>query len=225
MKLIYLFVFLTLTSFKLQAIKERWDQNKDGWSPLMLAIYNFNEDSIRLLIIQNVDLNYVTSVRNSFFYLTATEVAVRAGNASALAYLLATGKIRNPQQYFPLACSGKSAEIVELLLPYGQQPNDTISKDYTYLMLAAQLGSFEVFKHLIYRGGDIYKRRSGQTLLMFAAWGCDLKKVELLLSLGMDKDLEDDNGHTAYNYLSFYYFDKVISSENKELLCNLLKPD
>ena len=225
MKGTFLLLIFTLTSLTTFAHKEKWDDNKKDWSPLMLAIYNGQTDKVNKLIEQSVDVNFITSGTNSNWRLTALEVAIRKDNDVAVETLLSTNKISKPETYLMTACGQKSAKTIQLLIKYGANPNETLENGYSVSMMAASFGSFEVLECLLKNGANIKQTRKidGMTILMFAAFNGDTKKVKLLLDLGADKYVKDSNGKTALDYVDQIYEHLKISETTKAQLRQLLK--
>ena len=216
------FAFTTLTTF---AHKAKWDDNKTSWSPLMLAIYNGNTDKFTKLIEQNVDVNFITLGTNNNWRLTALDVAIRKNNEVAVKTLLLTNKISKPDTYLMTACGQKSALIIDLLIKYGANPNDTLENGYAVSMMAASFGSYEVLDELLKHGANVEQTRKvdGMTTLMFAAFNGDLKKAKLLLDNGADKFAKDKNGKTALGYVDDIYERLNVSEKTKNELKQLLK--
>jgi ankyrin repeat protein len=225
MKGTLLLILFTLTSLTTFAHKEKWDDNKKDWSTLMLAIYNGQTDKVNKLIEQSVDVNFITPGTNSNWRLTALEVAIRKDNDVAVETLLSTNKISKPETYLMTACGQKSAKTIQLLIKYGANPNETLENGYSVSMMAASFGSFEVLECLLKNGANIKQTRKidGMTILMFAAFNGDTKKVKLLLDLGADKYVKDSNGKTALDYVDQIYEHLKISEATKAQLRQLLK--
>jgi ankyrin repeat protein len=225
MKGTFLLIFFTLTSLTTFAHKERWDDNKKDWSPLMLAIYNGQIDKVNNLIEQNVDINFITPGTNSNWRLTALEVAIRKDNDVAVEKLLSTNKISKPETYLMTACGQKSAKTVQLLIKYGAKPNDTLENGYSVAMMAASFGSLEVLECLLKNGANLKQTRKvdGMTILMFAAFNGDSKKVKLLLDFGADKYVKDKSGKSALDYVDQIYEHLKVSETTKAELRQLLK--
>ena len=225
MKGAFLLILFTLTSLTTFAHKERWDDNKNDWSPLMLAIYNDQKDKVTDLISQNVDVNFITPGTNSNWRLTALDVAIRKDNEFAVETLLLTNKISKPENFMMTACGQKSAKTIELLIKYGANPNDTLENGYSVLMMAASFGSFGVLESLLKNGAIVKQTRKvdGMTPLMFAAFNGDVKKVKLLLEYGADKYTKDKSGDTALNYVDRIYEHLKVNETTKAELRQILK--
>ena len=191
----------------------------------MLAIYNGQIDKVNKLIAQNVDINFITPGTNSNWRLTALEVAIRKDNDVAVEKLLSTKKISKPETYLMTACGQKSAKTVQLLIKYGAKPNDTLENGYSDAMMAVSFGSLKVLECLLKNGANLKQTRKvdGMTILMFAAFNGDAKKVKLLLDFGADKYVEDKSGKSALDYVDQIYEHLKVSETTKAELRQLLK--
>ncbi len=225
MRITFVFLFFTFISCTKNGCKDRWDNSRDGWSPLMLAIYDDDPEEYTKLIEQNVDLNFVSEDPNTNWNLTAMEVAIFKDNDSAVKKLLATGKVTNPEKYFMHACGQNNASTVGLLLKYGANPNETLDNGYSVLMMSASFGSLEVLECLLKNGANTNQKRStdGMTALMFASSNGEPKKVKLLLKYGAKKDTKDLNGKKALDNVEYLIQDEQISKKSIDELKMLLK--
>lgn len=216
---ILLLLFSSLTAL---AHEEKWDDNKRDWSDLMLAIYNGQTEKFTKLIDRGVDVNFIAPGN---FKLTALGVAIRTDNETAVNTLLQTSRISKPETYLMTACAQKSALIINQLIKYGANPNDTLENGYSVLMMAASFGSYEVIDALLKHGADTRQTRKvdGMTALMFAVFNGGLDKVKLLLQSGADKYSRDINGKTAIDYVDQIYEHLKVSERTKKELKDLLK--
>ena len=191
----------------------------------MIAIYNGQEEKVNKLIEQNVDVNFITSGTNSNWRLTALGVAIRKDNDVAVETLLSTNKVSKPETYLMTACGQKSAKTVQLLIKFGANPNDTLENGYSVSMMAASFGSFEVLECLLKNGANLKQTRKvdGMTILMFAAFNGDDKKVKLLLDFATDKYVKDKNGKVALDYVDQIYEHLKVSEKTKTKLRQQLK--
>jgi ankyrin repeat protein len=225
MKKIWSLLLISLTTFTVMAQKEKWDDYKEDWSPLMLAIYNGQLEKIDILLAEKVDVNFSTSGSNSNWQLTALDVAIRKDNEIAVEKLLSTHKIANPETYLMTASGQKSAKNVQLLIDYGANPNQTLENGYAVAMKAASFGSYDILECLLKNGANIHQTRKvdGMTILMFAAFNGEPEKVKLLLDWGADKSVQDLNGKRAYDYVDQMYEHLNVSNTTKAELKQLLQ--
>jgi len=223
MKNLVLILFL-FTSLSTSAHKEKWDDNKQNWSPLMLAIYKGETKEFKKLIEKNVDVNYKTNSKNSNWNLTPLDIAIRKNNEIAVSSLLLTNKILHPEKYLMTAAAQNSVEIINLLIKYGANPKETLENGYSVLMMATGFGSQEVFECLLKNGADPNQAKSnGMTVLMLAAYDSKMEKIKLLLKYGAKKDIKDSRGLTALDYFNKYSAIRNVSEEDKKEIKELLK--
>lgn len=217
-------LLLLLISPAILAHGERWDEIKDGWSPLMLAIYHNQTEKISKLVRQDVDLNYLSNSPRSHWHLTALEVAIRMDDFANSKLLLDTKKITNPEKLFLTACAQNNAAIIELLIQYGADPNEQLENGYSALIKATNFGSLQVLETLLkHEANPNHAKDGGMTALMFAAYNCELEKAKLLLQYGAQKETTDAKGDTAWDYARKIYLSQDISPQTKAQLIELLR--
>lgn len=154
-----------------------------------------------LISLDNVDINIRTSN-----YLTA-------GNSGYSVIMIAADKGR--------------AELVELLLDHGADPNDRNDRRETALMHVAYQGTIverrlvdaylKVMKMLLDAGADINaKDKSGSTALMFSLFPEDtfgkypnVEIIKALLAAGADVNIADKSGMTALHLVCGYQRDDL----------------
>lgn len=215
-KITLLVIALILTSFTTH--KERWDENKDCWSPLMTAIYKNKIKKFEKLIKSKRGITYVSTCDNSNWELTPLEVAIRCKNAYAVELLMQTGEYLNLDEHLLTACDYESVHIVELLIQYGGNVNYIDGDNFTVLMSAA-LGDIAILKTILkYNCKIVNERRTidGMTSLMLCAYNKDVEKVKLLLEYNADKGIKDSKDRTALEYVDFPYRDDIDSKDNFE---------
>lgn len=222
MRIIFTFLFFALISCT-NSGKEKWDDCRDGWSPLMDAIYNDDTDEFTELINKNADVNFVSESENSNWYLTAIEVAIFMENDFAVKKLLLTGKVSHPEKFLMLASAGKSANTIHLLIKYGANPNETEDNGYTATMMASSFGSSKVLECLLKNGADSNKTKfvDRTSALMLAS--SDIEKVKLLLKYGAKKDIKNLDGETALDFAKHLRPNENLSQNTINELRELLK--
>lgn len=225
MKQIAFLILLILATSSSFANKEKWDDNKQDWSELMIAIYNGQTSKYLELINQGVDVNFITPGTHSNWRLTAMEVAIRKDNVNAVKALLETNKIEHPEEFLMTASGQDSGLTIDLLIKFGANPNDTLKNGYSALMMAASFGSYEVLERLLKHGANVYQTRKvdGITALMLAVYNGQTEKVKLLLDYKADKYTKDKNGASALNYVDRINSLLNVNEETKTELRNLLK--
>ncbi|MDV6234829.1 ankyrin repeat domain-containing protein [Leptospira ellisii] len=84
---------------------------------------------------------------------------------------------------------------------FPERMEETDSRGYTVLMLAAYHGHEETVRFLISRGADVNSTDvGGNSILMGAAFKGYYNIVKLLLENGADPDYENPKGQTAYQF-------------------------
>lgn len=216
-----LLILLLLGNFSFNH-KEKWDDNKDDWTPLIYAVYNGNTTEIKELIDEGVDVTY--RIKTSW-KLNALNVAVKKNNFEAVKKLVSTNKFKNLQYYFEDSCGQNNTSIVEYFISKRVNVNNYSKNGHSNLMTASSFGTSEIVESLIRNGAKINHQRKvdGITALMLSAFNGEIKKVELLLKNGADKSIKDKNGETAYDYVNQIYPRLNISEETKKELRNILK--
>ena len=141
-------------------------EDKNHHTPLMLAAENGHNDVSMHLINHGADVSKKGGI----------------SNRTALHYASGNGHLK----------------LVELLLSKGAEIDEEDKNHCTPLLLAAENGHNDVSMHLINHGANVGKIgvfwRS--TLLSYASENGHLRVVELLLSKGVESDVEDKNHHT-----------------------------
>jgi ankyrin repeat protein len=215
-----LLLFFIISSFGFNH-KEKWDDNKDGWSPLMLAVYKAENKVVSELISQNVDITYKTK---GTWTLDALFVAIKSKNLYAIKELVNTQKFKKLYFYFNEACSQTNSKIVDFLIEKGIDINEYSDNGHSHLMSACISGSPEVVKSLLKNGAEVNHQRKtdGITALMLATFNGSPKTVKVLLSYSADKKIKDLNNETALDYIDQIYPRKNISDKIKIELMDLL---
>jgi len=225
MKRTLLLVLLICLNTICFAHKERWDEIKKEWSPLMIAIYKNQLKETITLINSGVNVNFETPGIESVWSLTAIEIAIFKENDIAVSILLHTNKIKNPEKFIFKAAEQNNPKILNLLFLYGAKANDTLENGYSPLMAASSFGSIKVLECLLKYGANVNQTRQvdGITALMLAAFNGNLQKVKVLLSYKAKKNIKDKNGKTALNYVDEIYPSLNVNEKTKEELRTLLK--
>ena len=168
----------------------------NGWTPLMLAIENDNLEIITLLLNNYQNINH----RGFYGETTVLHHAVTKNNINVVRLLLNYGldpNADNIRKRTPLMYA-TTPEMAELLIAYGAQLNckdcfgDSLLHSSCYEKHSAIMTQF--FSKWI----DInIKNKCGETALHTACAWIDIKNVQMLLDLGCDTNITDDNGHKA----------------------------
>jgi ankyrin repeat protein len=189
MNRILCFLLLIIISSCNRHDKERWDDEKEYWSPLMYAIYDNDIEEFTDLINQKADVNFIAKGDNTSWKLSALDIALFMNNDVAAEKLLSTGKIRNPNDYIIGAAAEDNARNVQLLVNYGADPNKSLDNGYNALMSATSFGSIEVLECLLKNKANPNSIRNidGATPLKFAKYNKDSVKEKLLIKYGAKK--------------------------------------
>ena len=218
----YVLLLCILFAINVFAHKERWDEKREDWTPLMCAIYWNQADLRDSLIHEGVDVNEISKRRG----MTALTVAIRKQAAESVKALLETDRIiLGMNRYVFTACSNQDVDIVKLLVEYGVKIDTVDQYNDTPLMTAVSFGSVEIVEFLLKSKVNIDQQRtSGMTALMLAVYGGYLDKIKLLLEYGADKNITNSNGKRAYDDIDYAISIGRISEEEGEELRVLLRP-
>lgn len=107
------------------------------------------------------------------------------------------------------------ADMVQLFLDTGMNPEVKNKYDATALILAAKGNQIPVARVLLQSGADVNTSSDdGITALMVAAYGGDVDLVKMLLDAGADVHMQSSSGLTAL---------KLAQTENRAAVVQLLK--
>jgi len=96
-------------------------------------------------------------------------------------------------------------DVVRLLIEHGADVTNPDKRGLSPLLMAASGNNPDTVRLLLKHGADPNRRmtfRDRWTPLMMAAGEGQKKVVKMLLKHGADPDLEDEDGHTAYDHAS-----------------------
>lgn len=177
-------------------------KNKDGWTCLHLASRNENPAILQSLAKRNINFDVITKNGR-----TALHIAALHGNFENVK--LIAGKINvNCEDYsgntpFHEAVLGRNIEVIDYLAAKGA---NVLSKNKTgsnVLHLAAGNGSDNIVEYLVTRYNldvnDI--NLNGHTSLHCASRKKHLSTFELLVKLGAKREIKDECGRQAEEYL------------------------
>ena len=220
-----LLIFLTLTSFQEDSLK--WDYDKREWSPLMIAIYYHETATFTKLINKNKYISFVSQGNKTTWKLTAMEVAIRSGNDIAVELLIKSKKHTSLDYYLFIACAHNDEKIIDLLIDNGADENFIFgNSSSTPLIMATNEGSEVVLIEFLKKCPKTinYQNKAGTTALMFAVSNLNIVKIKILLGNKADKNLKDNKGLLAIDYLKYskYSYDKN-EFEIKKNIIELLK--
>jgi ankyrin repeat protein len=186
-------------------------RNKQGWTPLIVAVKEDRFEIISNLAEKGADVNArSTSKMGSAVLCFATEV----GDLKVIQFLLDHGadiEIQNKDGTTPLynAVTKKNLDVARLFLSKGADPNKFAYRNergevLTPLMAAAGLNDAEMVDLLLQNGGRLEKRcNDGSTTLMLAAKISGPEVIKLLIARGANVNATGPKGHTALIYAAY----------------------
>ncbi|AVL93789.1 putative ankyrin repeat protein [Megavirus vitis] len=178
--------------------------NFNNFTVLMVATYyHINVDVIKFLLESGANIN---AQENSGYTALMLALDKFNDNYDTITLLLKSGANSNLQNMYgttalmiAVAKSNINIETINLLLEYGSDPNIQDFDNITALIISIKASSDEnIIKLLLSRCINIntqYKNKS--TILMHACYNYNIGITELLLNLGANPNLQDDNGLTA----------------------------
>ncbi len=123
--------------------------SQDGFTPLQLAAFFGNTDTVEWLVARGADVNAISLNTTFARGVPVLQSAVASGNAQVVKLLLEHGakvNVLNEQEGTPLflAAFEGNAEMVKLLLAHGADPNLRTKTDETPLAIAQKKGHAEI---------------------------------------------------------------------------------
>ena len=156
--------------------------------PLLEAVRNADQEAVRALLAQGVDVN-MAAVDGA----TALHWAVYHDDQALVGLLLNAGADvtvanRYGVQPLSLASLNGSAEVIELLLGAAADPNTSLPEGETAVMTAARSGNPDAIRVLVSQGADVNARDDvhGQSALMWAAAEGHAAAIHVLAEVGGD---------------------------------------
>ncbi|KIL92993.1 hypothetical protein FAVG1_04174 [Fusarium avenaceum] len=178
-----------------------------GWTPLLFAVYHGQKDVVGLLLRCNADVEQ-PSMNDKDFGKTALSHAAEKGHTAIVRMLLEQGARTEPTfistrshlvVHTPLwlAASGGHEEVVELLLEIGEVQLDLQDKfGRTILSYMAEQGHVGMVRLISNDWTANHQDNNGRTPISYAAGAGHLAVVQILLDVGADQYLEDEEGET-----------------------------
>ena len=182
-----------------------------GFTPLRYAVIQGNIEAVDILLEAGADPNIQDDEGK-----TALFSAVRVNELAIAKRLLTAGAKTLPYQSISgeqssLLFLADSGDMVHLLVQYGCDPNEPDSEGSLPIF---SLNDDALIALLDYHQDLSVRGRSGETVLMHAAWGSSYACVTELIQKGVDLYETDDLGDTAAH--------KAIRSGNPTALLALL---
>ena len=171
---------------------------KDGWSVLHIACYLKNVEIVELLLDNEVDIGIQNNKGATPLYLVCEHGSHNeASNEIIIALLDEAENLgvedeyinqKDDDGYFPLYIASKNGgkDVVELLLEYGANVEETDEQGQTALMIAIQENTngshLEVIDALLGADADLlYTDNNGHTALFYAQQSNDAEVFELFM--------------------------------------------
>lgn len=185
-----------------------------GLTPLMSACSGWNMEVARILVASGVNINDITIYQNKEY--TALTVAALYGFKELVDYLiLLKADIPESLQELTLRYAVQGDHI--LLFEYVQEKGleiggDAKEKQQELIYLASAVGSEGIFKSLVQKGFDPFKKDLyGWTVLHHAASRNNLNMIEFLLEeKDLDMNAKSLRGETAYNVAGFLGYNETV---------------
>lgn len=168
--------------------------NFDGDSPLLYAMQCGHSDIVRVLLVHGANPNSSLGAANQTFDPASAELLMKAGPDP---HSREHGTLRTPLHS---AAEGMPTEVVASLLAAGADPDAEDAEGQTPLHRATQgswRATLEHARMLVAAGADVDAQDTkGRTPLRLACEKDCEELVEVLLDLGADETVEDNDGKT-----------------------------
>ncbi len=172
------------------SVNER--NNKDGTSPLQIAIEQENADIVQLLLAHNADRDIaVGTVWDRFENRKKTllDVAAIKGNKAIIELLLSTQEVKRWNELRTVLFWGidtKNLDIIEFVLERADIEKFWYGPDKVPA-IALAVSDFKVFEFLISKGINVnQKSKNGWTAFVLAAVAGSTETIDLLFAKGAD---------------------------------------
>lgn len=176
--------------------------NENGDTPLLYAIKNSYNDSVRILISADVDINYQDHNGN-----TALHYAVKKKNIKCINMIIennANVHIKNYEGYDVLMISilENDYEIISILLIADAKLNLDDNKHFTPLIYAVHNNNIKLVRLFIALGVNInYQDKYGNTAAIIAAGKNYITILKTLIDTGADLYIKNNKGETVSSIL------------------------
>ena len=162
-------------------------KNSKGQTALMRAVYNRQQDVVRLLLTHKANPEIRTPTGNSVLVNAA-----RVGDRGIVELLLDAGVDINEKDADPadvtainIAAYRENVQVFNLLLERGADYSTPSATGFTPLLSAVKSGNLAITRKLLAKGADLeYKTKSGQTALTIARQNNHQAMVNLLERAG-----------------------------------------
>ncbi len=176
-----------------------------GMAPVHFAANKGNIDSVNILADNSANLDIKNNALETPLHLASKE-----NHIEVVRFLLTDNEVqkninknvnmRDGENAAAYAVKKNNAEIVELLLEYGVEPNRQDNNGRQLLYHAAMKGHLEISSILIEKGADVRKatvdKKTEKTLMHHAVKNNNVKLVALLYKHNADVDIVDESDNT-----------------------------
>lgn len=155
------------------------NQDKNGATPLILAVQESDRDLIQFLLAKNPDLEI-----QDYEDYTALHWAYLEEDTITMKLLLVHGAKAPYHEYVEMACALGDLELFQLLIKSGSSYDPRYKNGMTPLLLAAEAGKFEIVEYLIDQGVNLYtKDKSGKNIVSYLVTSSSERKYPILEKL------------------------------------------
>ena len=170
------------------SIKSGADVNgtdRDGLTPLILAVVRGHEESTRILLREGASVN-----ASGDGVVTALFFSANTGNNTCLKILLEAGadvNLSDSSNRTPLWVAGKTCrnECLDSLIAAGAEVNTVCKDGWSVLMEASFEGHTKCVEILLVAGANVkHARYNGETALTLATTTCQYEIMKMLLRAG-----------------------------------------
>ena len=159
--------------------------DRDGFTPLILAVVRGHQESTRILLREGASVNAIgNGDATALFYSANT------GNNTGLKILLEAGadvNLSDSSNRTPLWVAGKTgrSECLDSLIAAGAEANIVCLDGWSVLMEASFEGHIRCVEILLAAAANVnYARYNGETALTLAATTCQFEIMKILLRAG-----------------------------------------
>jgi ankyrin repeat protein len=172
--------------------------NKDGYSPLALAIKNNHLELGKILL----DKNAETEPKTQNPAAIPLNIVLQTENAGFLDLMMAKNSKFSPNKLLIQAVIDSKPALLPVSLKYGANPNVSDSLGKPVLWLAVAKNNMENIQNLLAAGAEINSRdaQKGATPLMIAIAARNEPMARFLLSVNADPNILDNEGLSALAY-------------------------
>lgn len=169
--------------------------DRQGNTALFIAVAIPDIDTVELLLASGAEPDIINNEGKTVFYITLERDAGRKSGISRETSLLFTYEASLPpgkeilSQLLLRTVDSGNAEVGEILLKTGANPNELVQNGMTILMLSSSRKFIELSEVLLLEGARINMRdEKGNTAMHFSAGAGSVEGVELLLRYGENPD-------------------------------------